>query len=151
VNLFSNFDTSASALTAQRTRMDVISENLANIETTSTPQGGPYRKKTAIIAEKGKSNDFRSFRDYLKPFRKGQQFDGAGVEVVQVAEERNAVRVMYMPGHPQADDRGYVSFPDINIVDEMVQMIKAARVYEANLTAINEAKSIFVKSLEIGR
>jgi flagellar basal-body rod protein FlgC len=151
MNLFSNFDISASALSAQRTKMDVISENLANIETTSTPEGGPYKKKLAIITEKGRSSDFRSFRDFIKPFRKGEAFDGAGVEVAQIAEDKNAMRAVYIPGHPQADEKGYVRFPDINIVDEMVQMIKSTHIYEANLTALNEAKTIFSKSLEIGK
>jgi flagellar basal-body rod protein FlgC len=159
MNLFANFDISASALTAQRIKMDVISSNLSNIDTTNTAMDSngaprPYRKKVVALGEKSDDpsmKSLREFKDYLAPFKKGQAFRGRGVEVASVLEDESAVRTAYMPGHPDADGKGYVTFPDINIIDEMVEMIKSSRIYEANLTAFNEAKSIFQKSLEIGK
>lgn len=159
MNLFSNFDISASAMTVQRTKLDVISTNLANIETTNTPEGGPYKKQTVIVAEKmdrGKQKSFNDFKTFLGRLKKDKFVEGEGmvprgVEVIGVIQDETAVRLAYMPGHPHADDKGYVSFPDINIVDEMVQMIKASRMFEANLAAFNESKTIFNKSLEIGK
>jgi len=157
MNFFSNFDISSSAMTAQRIKMDVISTNIANIDTVSTENGGPYLKKTAIIGEKGTGRDFQSlqeFRDFLDngiPRNAIETPPGKGAEVKKISEDRQAVRYAYKPGHPLADENGYVKFPDINIIDEMIEMIKASRVFEANLTAMNEAKSVFQRSLEIGK
>jgi len=156
MNLFSNFDISSSAMTAQRIKMDVISANIANIDTVSTEEGGPYLRKTAVIGEKGTGKQFQSlqeFRDYLDFGMQGKtaRAPGRGAEVKDISEDRQAVRYAYMPGHPLADENGYVKFPDINIIDEMVEMIKASRVFEANLTALNEAKSVFQRSLDIGK
>lgn len=144
-------------MTAQRIKMDVISTNIANIDTVSTEGGGPYLKKTAVIGEKGSGKEFQSlqgFRDYLDfgiPRNTADAAPGSGAEVKKISEDPQAVRYTYMPGHPLADENGYVKFPDINIIDEMVEMIKASRVFEANLTALNEAKSVFQRSLDIGK
>jgi len=110
-----------------------------------------------VIGEKGSGKEFQSlqgFRDYLDlgiPRNAADTAPGRGVEVKKISEDSQAVRYTYMPGHPLADENGYVKFPDINIIDEMVEMIKASRVFEANLTALNEAKSVFQRSLDIGK
>ncbi len=144
-------------MTVQRIRMDVISTNIANIDTVSTASGGPYLKKTVVIGEKRSGNEMQSlqgFRDYLEsgiPRNAAETSPGKGLEVKKISEDPQAVRYAYLPGHPLADENGYVKFPDINIIDEMIEMIKASRVFEANLTALNEAKSVFQRSLEIGK
>jgi flagellar basal-body rod protein FlgC len=151
MNLFSSLDISSSALSAQRVKMDMIATNIANIETTDTPDGGPYKKRTAIIREKSEEKGFLSFKNSLRALRRNNHYEGQGVEVSGVIEDENAVRLVHIPNHPRADSNGNVRFPDINIIDEMVEMIKASRLFEANLTALSEAKSVLRKSLEIGK
>ncbi|SHE59150.1 flagellar basal-body rod protein FlgC [Thermoanaerobacter uzonensis DSM 18761] len=146
MNLFSSMDTSASGLTAERVRMDVISQNIANVNTTRTSQGGPYRRKLVILKEI-QPDSFESILDKVKG-----KYSGKGVEVVQISEDvQTPLRRVYDPGHPDADQNGYVEYPNVNIVSEMVDMISATRAYEANVTAFNASKAMFQKSLEIGR
>lgn len=146
MNLFSSMDTSASGLTAERVRMDVISQNIANVNTTRTSQGGPYRRKLVVLKEIQPDN-FESILDKVKG-----KYSGKGVEVVQISEDvQTPLRRVYDPGHPDADQNGYVEYPNVNIVSEMVDMISATRAYEANVTAFNASKAMFQKSLEIGR
>lgn len=146
MNLFSSMDTSASGLTAERVRMDVISQNIANVNTTRTVQGGPYKRKLVVFKEI-QPDSFKSILDTVKA-----KYTGKGVEVVQIAEDdQTPLRKVYDPGHPDADQNGYVEYPNVNIVSEMVDMISATRAYEANVTAFNASKSMFQKSLEIGR
>lgn len=142
------FDISASALTAQRLRMDVISSNIANAETTRARyvdgQFVPYRRKTVVV-EPAKT----SFRDMLN-----QQLDGSGAQGVRVSkieEDPTPFKQVYNPSHPDADENGMVYMPNVDIVKEMVDMISASRSYEANVTALNASKAMFMKSLEIGR
>lgn len=146
MGLFSSFSISASGLTAERLRLDLISNNLANMNTAGRPNdpaNPPYRRKTPVFAQvleqAGAAGGGRS------PFR------GAGVRVSRVLEDSNPPRLAYDPSHPYADDKGYVAYPNVNIVNEMVNMMTATRSYEANVTALNAAKDIALKALEIGR
>lgn len=132
---------SASGLTAERLRLELIASNLANINTTRTPRGGPYRRQVAIFAERlrearGESSD---------------TLPGEGVQVVAIAEDNTPPRRVYDPSHPDADAQGYVALPNINVINEMIDMITAARAYEANVTVFNAAKTMALKALEIGR
>jgi flagellar basal-body rod protein FlgC len=139
-------DISASGLTAERLRMDIIAQNIANVNTTRTVQGGPYRRKLVVLKEI-QPDSFESILDKVKG-----KYSGKGVEVVQIAEDdQTPLREVYDPGHPDADQNGYVEYPNVNIVSEMVDMISATRAYEANVTAFNASKAMFQKSLEIGR
>jgi flagellar basal-body rod protein FlgC len=132
---------SASGLTAERLRLDLIASNLANIHTTRTPRGGPYRRQVAIFAER--LRETLGSGESLVP--------GAGVRVVAIAEDNTPPRMVYDPSHPDADARGYVALPNIHVVNEMIDMITAARAYEANVTVLNTAKAMALKALEIGR
>jgi flagellar basal-body rod protein FlgC len=127
---------SASGLTAERFRLDLIANNIANVHTTRTEQGGPFRRKSAVFAES------------LQDARRGL---GGGVRVAQVSVDRTPPRLVFEPEHPDADAEGYVAYPNINMVQEMVDMITATRAYEANVTALNASKSMFLRALEIGR
>ncbi|MGI6707448.1 MAG: flagellar basal body rod protein FlgC [Clostridia bacterium] len=143
-----SLDVSASALTAQRLRMDVISQNIANANTTRTEEGGeatPYRRKVVVFQPQEKE-PFSAFLSAEK-----SQFSGAGVKVTQIEEDPSPFKLMYEPGHPDADEDGYVRLPNVDIVKEMTDMISATRSYEANVTAINAAKSMALKALEISK
>lgn len=140
---FSALDIGASALTAQRLRMDTISQNIANINTTRSEEGTPYRRREVIFEE-------RKFSDYLTKSSK-EKMVGSGVRVSAIVEDQSPLKRVYDPGHPDADEEGYVEMPNVDIITEMVNMISATRAYEANVTAINTTKSIAMKALEIGR
>ena len=134
-------DISAAGLSAQRTRMNVLAENLANAETTRTADGGPYRRKLVVFGNES-------------PTTFGQTLDAEQstlVKVVDVAESDDSPRVVYQPSHPDANAEGYVTLPNINPVLEMVDLLAATRAYEANVTAVQAAKSMYTKALEIGR
>ena len=136
---------SSSGLTAQRIRMDLISGNLSNIHTTRTPEGGPYRRKIALFAAKPISEPFQNMLN-AQLRRKLSE-----VEVVDVVDDSRQPLSKYNPQHPDADEKGFVSMPNINIIEEMVNMMTASRGYEANVTAINTTKKMALKALEIGR
>lgn len=140
MGIFSSINISASGLTAERLRLDTIANNLANINTTRTAEGGPYRRQSVIFAER-----------LEKAIGSPAKFRGAGVQVVEIAHDPGEPRRVYDPSHPDAGDDGYVNYPNINVVNEMVDMITATRAYEANITAINAAKTMALKALEIGR
>lgn len=145
MDFFDALHTSSSGLTAQRLRMNLISSNLANIHTTRTPQGGPYKRKDAIFEAKPVQE---SFEDILRS--RGAK----GVSEVKVAEiiEDSAPPIMkYDPNHPDADEKGYVAMPNINLMEEMVNMITAARSYEANVAAVKASKSMALNALDIGK
>jgi len=145
MDFFDALHTSSSGLTAQRLRMNLISSNLANIHTTRTPKGGPYKRKDAIFEAKPVAE---SFKDVLSS--RGAK----GVSEVKVAEiiEDPAPPIMkYDPKHPDADEKGYVAMPNINLMEEMVNMITAARSYEANVAAVKASKSMALKALDIGK
>ncbi len=144
----SAFDISASGLTAQRIRMDVIANNIANAQTLVTREGGPYRRRTVVLETIG-----RQFNERLTlARRKNSHIIGSGVKVSRIVEDRspNAFQKVYDPGHPFADSTGIVLRPNINIVQEMVDLIDASRAYEANVTALNSTKQLMSKALEIG-
>lgn len=145
MDFFTAMDVSASAMTAERTRMNLISSNLANANTTRTAAGGPYRRKDAIFSSAPVAESFRSALGRLQ----GNQPEG--VRVTQIVEDTSPPRRQYDPGNPDADAKGYVSLPNVNVVEEMADMIAASRAYEANVTAVQAAKSMAMKTLEIGR
>ncbi len=144
---FGALDIGASALTAQRLRMDTISQNIANANTTRTEDGTPYRRRLIIFQERSQG---RSFSDYLTASSK-ERYIGKGVKVSAIVEDSSPFKRVYDPGHPDADEEGYVEMPNVDTVTEMVNMISAARAYEANVTSINTTKSMAMKALEIGR
>lgn len=141
------FDISASALTAERLRLDIISNNIANVNTTRTPEGGPYKRQMPVFEPR--SGNFGQFLDAIR--KKTGPGVALGVKVATIAEDSSPPRLVYDPTHVDANADGYVAFPDINIVKEMVDMISASRAYEANVTALNEAKAMMQNALGIGR
>lgn len=145
MDIFDALHTSATGLSAQRLRMNLISSNLANIHTTRTPEGGPYKRKEAVFEAVPAD---RSFKKTLATARAGQV---AQVKVTGIVEDPVPFKQKYDPHHPDADSQGYVQVPDINVMEEMVNMISATRSYEANVTAIKAAKSMAMKALDIGR
>ncbi|WP_010249088.1 flagellar basal body rod protein FlgC [Acetivibrio cellulolyticus] len=143
---FSSLDIGASGLTAQRLRMDTISQNIANANTTRTENGTAYRRKVVVFEEKSSDTPFS---EYLNESSK--KMVGGGVRVARITEDTSALKKIYDPGHPDADENGYVEMPNVDILTEMVNMISATRSYEANVTSINTTKSMAMKALEIGR
>lgn len=142
MDIFTAMKVSASGLALQRARMNVISSNMANVNTTRTPEGGPYRKKSVIVE--------------ASPLKNGS-FDKAlgdavwEARVIGIKEDQSAPRMVYDPSHPDADENGYVAMPNVNILEEMLDMINASRAYEANATAVNAAKSMAQRALDMGR
>lgn len=145
MSLLDALRTSASGLSAQRMRMNLISNNLANIETTKTPEGGPYRRKDAVFESNPQYSDFN---DVLSS-RLGP--DRIEVQVTQIRDDNRPPIQKYDPGHPDADEEGYLYMPNINMVEEMVNMMSATRSYEANVTAIRSTKEMASSAIEIGR
>ncbi|MFV0502703.1 MAG: flagellar basal body rod protein FlgC [Lachnospirales bacterium] len=135
----------ATGLTAQALRMDVISENIANINTTRTDDGTAYKRKTVIFEEKGSTSPFGLYFNEAT----GLTSDTRGVQVSKIVEDDSKGALMYDPSHPDANDEGYVQMPNVNIVEEMVNMISASRSYEANVTAMGATKAMVTKTLEI--
>ena len=145
MSMFSAFNINASGLTAQRYRMDVISENVANANTTRTEDGTPYRRKAVTFAQKGEQASFSSVFGTVSGGYKGQ-----GVKVTSVFEDQETpMNMVYDPSHPDADENGYVTYPNVNIVMEMTNLIDASRAYEANATAFNASKSMALQGLEL--
>lgn len=144
MSMFKAMDVSASGLTAQRFRMDVISENIANMDTTRTENGEPYRRRVTVFEQQ--SGD--SFSSYLSSAATGA---AGGVRVAGVVEDPSPLKLEYDPDNPDANEEGYVQKPNVEVVTEMVDMISASRAYEANVTALNASKEMYMKALEIGR
>ena len=144
---FGALDISASGLTAQRLRMDTISQNIANVSTTRTADGTPYRRKVTLFEERTEPG---LFGGYLHSAAKGDNI-GIGVRVASILKDDAPFKLVYEPGHPEANADGYVSMPNVDVVTEMINMISASRSYEANVTSINTTKSLANKALEIGR
>ncbi len=145
MSFLSSLDISASGLTAQRLRMDVISENIANIDTTRTATGGPYRRRYVIFQEQSS----KPFSQYLDESIGSTA--GSGVYVSQIAEDQSAFTLKYDPTNPDANAEGYVQMPNVDLTTEMVDMMSATRSYEANITAVNATKSMAMTALEIGK
>jgi len=148
MNIFQALRISASGLSAERLRMDTISANIANANTTRTEKGGPYRRQVALLAPM--ENQEGSFKDVLRRAQ-GAQPQAAGVRVVGIVEDPSPTKRVYDPKHPDADNEGYVEYPNVDVMKEMVEAITASRAYEANVTALNSTKSMFLKALEIGK
>lgn len=148
MGIFSSIDASASGLTAQRLRMDIISQNIANANTTRTENGGPYRRKMVVFQE---VND-KPFSQYLSDQSRRiiDSKKNVGVKVAQIVEDNSPFKRVYDPTHPDADKDGYVLMPNVDILTEMVDMISATRAYEANVTSLNASKNMAMKALEIG-
>lgn len=145
MDLFSSLDISASGLTAQRVRMNVIASNLANAHTTRTPEGGPYQRRDVVFETTPVSSSFEDV------FRNVLDAPVAEVRVIGIVTDQSEPKTIYSPNHPDADASGYVALPNVNIVEEMVNMLAASRSYEANVTAIQAAKGMALKALEIAR
>lgn len=145
MGVFSGMNISASGMTAQRTRLDIISENIANVNTTRDANGNVYNRKSVIFQEKG----YPSFNETLLGTTGAV---GKGVKVAQIIEDTETEgRMVYDPSNPDANEDGYVTYPNVNTVTEMTDMIDASRSYEANVTAFNASKNMQLKALEMGK
>ena len=140
MDLFSALKTSSAGLTVQRTRLNVVSSNIANVNTTRTPEGGPYRRKQVVLgavpAEEG--------------FNKVLSGEVSKPMVLGITEDQSAFQQVYDPSHPDADEKGYVYLPNVNVMKEMVDMLSATRAYEANATVISSIKGMAQKAIDIG-
>jgi len=143
MDFFTALHISTTGLSAYRTRMSIISTNIANVHTTRTPAGGTYRRKL-VVMEALPIEDFESIL-------MSQSESLRGVRVGEIVEDKTPLRQVYSPGHPHADKAGYVSMPNVNIMTEMADMLIARRSYEANVTAIGATKAMALKALEIGK
>jgi flagellar basal-body rod protein FlgC len=142
MSLFGGLEISASGLTAERLRMDVTAENLANAQTTRGANGQPYRRKEVVLQEAPSS--------FGATLSKAMGSQG-GVHVAGIVEDQTPLKRVYDPGHPDADAQGYVAMPNVDTVTEMVDLISASRAYEANVTAMQAAKQMFSRTLELLR
>jgi flagellar basal-body rod protein FlgC len=152
VSFFSALRTSASGLTAQRLRMDLISNNIANAETTRTAEGGAFRRQMALFTPKteGRAPLFNLLRgDVQRGLVPGAGVEG--VQTLQIVDDQAPMRMVYDPAHPDANEQGYVEYPNVNPVTEMTDMLSATRSYEANVTVLNAAKAMAQRALDIGR
>jgi flagellar basal-body rod protein FlgC len=141
MNLLTALDVNASGLMAQRKRVEVSSSNLANSQTTRTNEGGPYRRKDVVFQT-------TSFKDSLgNAMGKGVE----GVEVSELVDDPRPFDRRYEPGHPDADQEGYVAYPNVNVMEEMANLVEASRSYEANIAAIGIVKAMINRTLELGR
>lgn len=147
MSLMGSLNTSATALTAQTLRMDIISENLANMNTTRTENGTPYQRKTVVFQEMGESRPFSQLFSEVY----ASEANGSGVRVNQIITDTKEGALVYDPTHPDANAEGYVMQSNVNVVQEMTDMISASRSYEANVTAMNATKAMITKTLEIGK
>jgi len=148
MGLFDALDVSGSGLSAERLRMDVTSENLANAQTTQGADGQPYRRKQVVLAEAGSG---ATFGTVLRSAMAGSSSVVHGVQVAGITEDQTPLKRIYDPGHPDADADGYVTMPNVNTVTEMTDLISASRAYEADITAMQTAKTMFTKTLDILR
>jgi len=157
MSFLNSINISGSALTATRLRLDVIAENMANMSTTRTENGDPYRRKFVVFQERTHDKNFRthfnkSLRDcferscFKKPLKAGN-----GVRVIAIGHDMSDFKLDFNPNHPDADEEGFVRMPNVDVVQEMTDMMAAYRAYEANITALNVFKDMAVKTLEIGK
>ena len=151
MSIFSSMNTTASGLTAQRLRMDVISSNIANVDTTRAQQVNgewePYRRKSVTLTEEN-----GQFSTFLNKAIGKDENAGNGVKVTKINEDTETpFKLVYNPTHPDANEEGYVEMPNVDLLTEMVDLVSATRSYEANVTAFNASKSMLTKALEIGK
>jgi len=161
--VFDAIDISSTGLSAQRRKLNVIASNIANVDTTRTEEGGPYKRKRVLMVEAPNLARFSDILHVQQNRLRGthqnhlpgaaqptiEELLGAGVETLEVREEPMEPRLVYDPAHPDAREDGYVVYPDINVVTEMVDMIAASRAYEANVTVMTASKDMVMKALEI--
>lgn len=145
-DFLSGFRIGASGMAAQRARMNTISSNIANINTTRTPEGGPYRRKDVVFEAIPDSKSFGDIMGVNSP-----ESDFNRVQVTDVVHDKKAPILKYDPTHPDANEEGYVAMPNINLMEEMTNQIMASRAYEANVQAVQAAKDMALSALEIGR
>lgn len=145
MSIFNSINISASALTAEKTRIDIIAKNMANANSTRATGGMPYRRQMAIFEE----NKINSFSELLSKYT--NKNNGKGVKISKIVEDDTPFKLKYEPGHPDADENGYVKMPNVDTIKEMVDLISAQRSYDANITAMNSSKSMLMKALDIGR
>lgn len=163
MQIFDTLDISATGLSAQRRKMTAIASNIANVDTTRTDEGGPYKRRRMVMLEAPELSKFSTMLEQStsrlrrtqdshmlegEP-RPGEIFTGAGVMTQEVREEPIKPRMIYDPNHPDAREDGYVVYPDVNVVTEMVDMIASSRAYEANATVLSAAKDMINRSLDI--
>ena len=141
MDMTTSFKICGSGLAAQRAKLDIVTSNLANVSTTRTPEGGPYRKKTiALVAESVTDSFDSTIKEAVR-----------SVRIDEVKEDANGIKMVYDPSHPDADAKGFVAMPNINIMSEMADMMTASRAYEACVTAFESTKNMTMKTLEMGR
>ena len=145
MSLFSLLSVSASGMSAQRTRAELLVENLANAETTRTPDGGPYRRKDAVFTSEPQSSPFSAV------FQQQLGAGATGVAVSGIVEDQREPEKRFLPGHPDADAQGYVAFPRINPAEDMVDLMSASRGYQANVAAISAVKDMIQRSIDLLR
>ena len=143
MGVFSAMNVAATGMTAQQLRMDVIAENIANANTTRTQDGEPYRRKQVVFTEK----DTTSFDNILNGYL--SHYEPNGVKVTQIVEDQSELRLVYEPDNPDANEDGYVEYPNVDTVTEMTNLIDSSRAYEASATSFNAAKSMAIKGLEM--
>lgn len=148
MSFLSSMNISASAMTAQRLRLDIASENIANIDTTRTEAGGPYQRKMVVLEAKNENN-FRKIM--LKTAGVSRQQNTGGVRVSEIVADTSPFKFVYNPDHPDADENGYVQMPNVDLIKETIDSMSATRSYEANITAFNAIKTMASKALEIGK
>lgn len=147
MSVMNGMNISASGMTAQRLRMDIISQNIANVNTTRDENGDTYKRQMVVFAEK----NVHTFDNVLKTAQGGTTVSN-GVKVTQIIpDDKTPMKMVYDPSHPDANADGYVSYPNVNTVTEMTDLIDASRSYEANVTAFNATKNMALKSLELGK
>jgi len=151
MGLFDSLDISASGLTAQRLRMDVTSENLANAQSTKDANGQPYRRKEVVLQESSSNGGFGGALQSAIGNAAAGSPAGSGVQVAGIVQDSTLGRQVYDPTNPDANRQGYVTMPNVNPVTEMVDLIDASRSYEANVTAMQDAKQMFTKTLDLLR
>ena len=141
MDFLTSMETSASGLYAQRKRMDIIASNLANIETTRTEEGGPYRRKMVVMKSKPMASDFLNiFNSKIE-----------GVQIEDIIEDKSPFKKVYNPSHPDADENGYLFKPNVDLIVETTNMLMAKRAFEANIAAIKATRQMVLKALELGR
>ncbi|HLH40973.1 MAG TPA: flagellar basal body rod protein FlgC [Bryobacteraceae bacterium] len=142
MSLFGSMQVSASGMAAQRTRAELLVENMANSETTRTPEGGPYKRKDVVFSSEEQTSPFSAvFQNEI----------GTGVTVSDITVDQSPPEMRYMPGHPDADATGYVAFPKMNPAEDMADLLNATRSYEANVAAISSVKDMISRSIDIMR
>ena len=153
MSLMTSLNISASGMSAQRTRMDIIAQNVANVNTTRDENGNPYIRQTVVFKENSFAN--KNFESYLNAQKTGLSYNpqiGSGVKISAIVEDHaTAMKKVYEPSNPDADEEGYVTYPNVNTVTEMTNLIDASRAYEANVTAFNATKNMALKGLELGK